>query len=267
MTEKNKMYRLKNISIKDKIPKLSKKKKIALSAILIIILLAAGGLFAYMKYQEHNRGLIVEQAMKSKYGKHFDILGFAPIDEESFVAYLGVGEIEGAVVKTLISSSGTDIKDNYVSVRLCHETTEEAIERLQPDEALFIHTDNLLEYTDSGSKDAETVTRAEYLNEHPSDRIDITVLVNSSLVDPASLRNALGTAAYGLSVERGEFNVYAADNDSFEAIKDEITHYDSIRSEKVKEALDAAGGSILTLSFEEINPPAKKTKEKSDAKS
>lgn len=257
------------LNIKERLaPKseLGKKKQILLSVLVIIGCLAAAGYLGYMKFQEHTKTLIVEQAMKSKYHKHFDVLGFQEIDEENFIAYLGVGEMEGAVVKAFIGDSGTNTQDNYVGVRLCHEALSDVNEKIKPGESLFIHVDNALEYTDAGTHEADTVTRAEYLEEHPEDKFDVSILVNSSLVDPSTLRNKLGTLAYSLDIERGEFNVYSVPGETFTSLVEEIKHYDSMKGDAVKKALKDAGGSILTLSFEEINPPKEKAKEQKKEK-
>lgn len=244
---------------------LTKKKKIALTVLLIIILLAAAVFVGYLKFQEHTKKTIAVQAMKSKYGKVFEVRGIKEIDEENFYAYFDAAGIEGSLVTALVGDMATKLDDDYVSVRLCHRINDEVTEKLQ-DEYYFIHTDNAIEFTDSGEYPAETISVSDYLKVHPEDKFIVTILVDESLIKPDTLRNTVGAMAYTLTTERGSLDMYSVSHEAFEELKESVSKYDSFKKKEIKDYLNSNSEKILSLSFEEINPPKEEKEEAKDKK-
>ena len=230
---------------------MSKGKKIALIVLLILAFLAAAGFFGYLKFQEHTKKTEVLQAMRSKYGKQFLSKSIKPIDEESFYAYLSAADIEDSLVRVKVSGGGTKLEDDYVSVRLSHEITDEVRGNLPKEDYIFIHTDNTLEFTDAGEFDPDKVSVSEYLASHPDDCFNVSVLIDSGAIKPETLRNTIGAAAYNLSTERGSLCVYALSPEEFESTKKNAIHYDSMKVSEIEEIMKNKD-PILTLGFEEL---------------
>ena len=244
---------------------LSKGKKTALIIILSVLIFAAGGYFGYMKYIEHGYKVMLEGALKAKYTKDFTVRKLSSSEEKGIEALLSVDGSKDQMIRARIDIAGTGLEDNYVAVRLCHLITDEVNEKLGPEDYLYVHTDSRLEYTDAGTKTPSGVTVTEYLAEHPEDAFDVTILVDNSAVDATSLRNTIGSAAFSLTTERGDLKVYAI-TDDYQDLITAIEKTDSAKTENISKALEDSGGSILSLSFEEINPPEPKKRDEQPKK-
>lgn len=69
--------------------------------------------------------------------------------------------------------------------------------------------------------------------------------------------------AYSLETKKGSFDVYSLPGEAYAELTEVISKYDSMKRDDVKEALSKEGKLILSLSFEEINPPKEQKKEDS----
>lgn len=234
--------------------RLSKRKKILLIVMAAIILIGAGGYFGYMKYLEHGYTVMLEGALKAKYKKSFTAKKVDASKEEGITAYLLEDGTEDRYIKAWIDVTGTGLKDDYAAALQRRRITKNLTETLKPDSYMFIHTDNRLEYVDDLSKDPAKQSSSDYLTAHPKDAFDVTVLINKEEADPAELRNLLGSRAYTLTVERGDFRVYALDADAYDAVVKETRRYDSMKRDEIRTTLEKEGDRILLLDFEEINP-------------
>lgn len=160
-------------------------KKTTIIAIAIVMLIAA------VSCSGSGIEKTAENALKEKYGVSFKALESEKMDSDSAYVWLRPDGIPDAVVKSAVNDDGSGLLDNYITVRLCHETTDKVKDSLSDYKGdYYVHTDNSLEWTHDTDYD---ITAAEYVRKNPVDYFVISIILDSKNAVLDALREELLT--------------------------------------------------------------------------
>ena len=219
------------------------RERIIITFVAILTILVISGGCKVMNDNEMKAA--AEKAMADKYGESFKAIEAEAIDRDSSYVWLRPDRIPAAVVKAAVNKDGTGLSDNYITVKLCHETSEKVEWDLRHYTGdYYVHTDNSLEYT---SADDKSITAAEYVSDNPADYFVVSVIINAGNADMNALCEELIKAANALDLNRGYIDVYKLNSDEYTRIQNDIARYDNMSSSEVKYTLDDAGGPQISM--------------------